>query len=298
MKKRKSNISMREKRHFIVGAFIFFAFLLMLGFTSQVNFITGNAIETVTTSERTEVTYSNSDSILKADPFNFWGEDGVETGIVRYLMFVLVFMVVFWTVAGFFNDGEDGKTPAIANLGYLVFSGIVGYLSVNFILTAEIYSVMSAYSALGLTFTLIMPFIIVFVFTSKLVSTRYISPQKIIVQRVIWATYTLFVLYYLLTSEGSSEALNWIIIGILIISILVTIFNKKFVKYVRKLHDDVKKANANARMKEERLTASETKHTALLQRVVADKKQVEETQKRLRRDVNELYGHEEGRSYY
>ena len=149
---------------------------------------------------------------------------------------------------------------------------------------------MAAYSALGLTFTLIIPFIIVLVFTSKLIATTYLSAQKVLVQRIIWAVYTIFVFYYLMTSERSSELLNWIIAAILFLSILITIFNKPFIKFVRKVHDDVKKANANARMQEERLKAIETNQTALLQRIAADKKQAARTQEKLMKDVDRLYG--------
>ena len=146
---------------------------------------------------------------------------------------------------------------------------------------------MTTYSALGVTFMVIIPFIVVLLFTTKLVSKGILSVQKIFVERTIWAAYGIFLVYYLVTSERSNTVLNWLILTITVVSVLIAIFNKRFVALVRKTLRDVEDANAKAKIHRAKIAAAESSHKEELSKITNDLKEQEKLNKKLRKDLDD-----------
>jgi hypothetical protein len=255
-----------EKKALAIGAIILFVFVFLVGF---VNFggespqITGYAL-------------------FDAGSFSldFWSAegDGGNLVFVRYIMFFIILMAVYWAISSIVEGNAFVKT---------LFSGAISYLSVNFILIDEIYSIMTTYSALGVTFMVIIPFIIVLGFTTKLISSGILTLGKAFTQRAIWAGYTIFLIYYIYTSDRSSTGLNWMIIIIGIISALITIFNKPFMKKVREWMKNVADANAKTRMAETKMVAAETRHRDELNKILNDQKELAKVSEKMRDDLEE-----------
>ena len=202
----------------------------------------------------------------------FWNPDIGSGGLVRWIMFFIVLMFIYWAIDTVIENKSFIK---------IALSGAIAYLAVNFIVINEIYSIMTTYSALGVTFTVIAPFIVILLFTTRLVSTGVLKVPKIFTERVIWFSYSIFLIYYLWTSDKSSTALNWIILLIVLVSVLITIFNSKFIKYVRKMKRSVDQANQDARLAESKLSVRESKHN----KEMLDYEQKLQKQKDLSRDL-------------
>jgi hypothetical protein len=190
----------------------------------------------------------------------------------------MVLMLVYWAT----DNLIEGK-----GFFKLLFAGAISYLAVNFIVIADIYSIMTTYSALGVTFTLIIPFIIVLLFTTKLVSSGLLTVGKVFTERVVWATYSIFVVYYLVTSEKSSTLMNWIILGIMIVSISIAIFNSRFIKFVRRVASKVREANQKTKMTEAKMAAAESTHREELNKVINNLQKEGNLRKQLEKDIDD-----------
>lgn len=263
--RRKEKLFSYEKKIFAYGiiTLLFFSFLIgFISFGGSDSGITGHAL------------FGDAGTFS----LEIWASDGDGGNLVfvRWIMFFIILMAVYWAISSM----VDGKSFV-----KFLFSGAISYLAVNFILIDEIYSIMTTYSALGVTFMVIIPFIIVLLFTSKLISSGLLTVGKVFAQRAIWVGYTVFLIYYLWTSERSSTGLNWMIIIIGIISALITIFNKQFIKTVRDWARKVTDANARERMANTKMAAAESMQKDQLIKIANDEKKIQELEKKLNKDL-------------
>lgn len=275
-KRGRRRISSYEMRKLSLGIGLFLTISLLFGAfsfsTSSDGIITGNALFP---------DFSDED-------FSFGGEGGffdiwdseknpTDTSLIKWLMFFMVIMLIYWAVDGI----VEGK-------GFLkfLFAGVVSYLSVNFIVIEEIYSIMTTYSALGVTFTVIIPFIIVLLFTTRLVSDKRLNLPKVFTQRVVWAAYTIFLVYYLWTSEQSSTAMNWLIIFIFITAAIISIFNKSFINYVRTWNRKINRMNTQSEIAELRESTAE----GISRKETNDAVKKIEAEGRARKALEDAYG--------
>jgi hypothetical protein len=264
-KRKRPKFHLYERKTFAIGILILlaFTFLVGFGFKTDPSSITGHLLF----------------GDLGDFSFNIWSDDGDGGNLifVRYIMFFIVLIAIYWAIDSF----VQGK-----NFVKILFSGAISYLAINFIIIDEIYSIMTTYSALGVTFMVIIPFIIIILFTTKLVNSGLLSVGKIFTERAIWATYGIFLIYYLVTSERSNTALNWIILGIMLVSVGIAIFNTRFVRLVRKLGRDVRDANAKARMHEAKVAEAESAHKTELSKISEDLKSQRQLNEQLRKDLD------------
>ncbi|MEA3414511.1 MAG: hypothetical protein U9Q99_03245 [Nanoarchaeota archaeon] len=241
--KKKKSEKINKKQLFLgIGLFVIFSLaIIFLNFSPEDQGITGNFIWTE----------DYSDSGFSGD--NMFS--GSNITIVRYMLFIIVFMMVYWAI-DFLMKGKG--------FAKFIFSTMVSYLAINFIVGKEILSIITAYSALGATFIIIIPFIIVLLFTTRLLLHKdKLTISGVIIQRVIWGTYSIFLIYYLITSlkNGASGFINAIIGAIVIVSSLIAIFTEKiFVKPLLKMAIRVKKAESERATAEQKLIEAEALH--------------------------------------
>jgi hypothetical protein len=255
-KKSKKNLSFDANKKLIIGLFAFFAFSFLIAFINFNGGITGKTV---------------------FDIFTI-GESGADTPLlVKYIFFLSLTGIIFWGISSIVQGNDFLK---------FLFSGGISYVSIAFILPSEIMSIVSAYSALGVTFMVFLPFVVVLLVTSKLVTSNAITVQKVLVQRIIWGAYAVLTAYYLLTTGGilnsifgigfsqqavqGSAPLSWIILAILVVSGFFFIFNDFYVKRVRVLMRKVKRANAQAERDSRSLASEQAEHDKTIKDYLGD----------------------------
>jgi len=243
------------KRRFVFGIVTFFAFTFLLIF---INFsdggITGKSIFNI---------------------FDFAGENADSLIITKYIFFLTLAGIIYWGASSLVGESNGGFFVAVGSLG-------VSYVSIAFILPDQIISIISVYSALGVTFTIFLPFIAVLLVTSKLV-TSVLTVQKILVQRVIWGAYSLLVVYYLWTTGNlwgtnetvigglaAAQGLSWMILIIFAVSAFFFIKNDPYVRLIRKYKGKVERANAEAERQERALASEQAEHDKNLKEYLGD----------------------------
>ena len=110
---------------------------------------------------------------------------------------------------------------------------------------------MTAYSAAGLTLSVIIPFIVLLFFSSMLLSNEKISSMtigKVIVEVALWLLFVGFMIYKLIAgypgvSLSSGTAI--VMLAVLGISLLILLFNKNFRKWVRSIGLEIRSAKAD-----------------------------------------------------
>jgi len=252
------------------------------------------------------VSFNNSPTVTGHDVVNIFnlGEEGsvstegagsgsglisTENNLIvaRYLLFLMLTMVIYWILGSLVN--------AIGTFPKLLFSAIVGYLSVAFISLQEIYSLMITYSALGATLSVFVPFALIIMFSSKLVTEGILSVGKVIVQRGVWIIYGVFLAYYAFATMsfdrgvlGASPVLNILIILIFVFTAFAIVFNKQTVKWMRKMKKNVDEANTKARIREAKLAQTESSNKEAASDVVTDLRNKERLKKKTQRDMDKL----------
>lgn len=240
-----------NKRLFLVGAafFVIFAFLLM--------FVANNVSLSNSTQFTGEaISLKSGDSSLKSSPkvgtdsgqgflgqlFASWtsGED-FDQNIAKFLFWIIVLLLLAsaFNFAGF---------PQHGFLQFLL-ALIVSFLATAYITPNEVFSLLAGYTALGLTLVSVLPLLSIFMFSAMLVSNeklKKVTIGRIMIQIVLWAFYTIFLLYKLITgfvTGGISLAINISTIALsvcLVISFMILIFNKKFRNWVWHVGDDIR----------------------------------------------------------
>ena len=208
-----------------IVAFLVFAFAL-------------NFVNIGITGEATAV-----DSVI-GDLFTNWESGQLDANIAKYIFFFLISAVItgilYYTL--------------ISNMGFaLIISLPIGFLSTAYLAPEEIFAVLTTYSALGLTISAVIPFVIVVLASAFLVSgekMKQLTVARTLVQIIIWITFVLFLGYKLIVGYATLERATGVIIilwAIFGISCGILLFNKAFRKYLRTLGEEMREARAKAR---------------------------------------------------
>ncbi|HKL24541.1 MAG TPA: hypothetical protein VJ912_04345 [Candidatus Nanoarchaeia archaeon] len=191
-------------------------------------------------------------------PFTQTGMD-----ITKIIFFVIVILLIFSVL-------NITGIPHIVGLQW-VFAILIGYLAVGYITPAEIFAMLSTYSALGLALISAVPFIVMMLASAAILSPlkkeRDIDPKtgkvksyqvtnfgkltigKILLVKILWAFFTLFLVYKIITGvfmEGQALGAEGVTVGAIILgvtlffSILITFWNSKFRKMVMKFGQEIK----------------------------------------------------------
>tara|TARA_Y100000034_G_C6868367_1_gene396007 strand:- start:164 stop:889 length:726 start_codon:yes stop_codon:yes gene_type:complete len=114
------------------------------------------------------------------------------TGFARFLFFMLVTLIVFGIVSFLPFMGE--RKPVLS----FGISVIIGILSTFYLKDTEVYSILMSYGALGITLTVLIPFIIILLMSSKLYEQGYSFFSK-----VVWIIFGVVLIFRWLSAPTS-----------------------------------------------------------------------------------------------
>lgn len=232
-KKKISKKKFDDKRllAIVIATFIVFAFALNFVHVGEMG-VTGYA---------TEGFISNM--------FADWSTGNMDVNIAKYLLWIMVTLLIFSVL-------NYAKFPGNTGLQWLLAIPI-GFLSVAYITPAEIFTTLTAYSALGLTLAVIMPFVILLFFSSMLLSNEKISKMsvgKIMFEVMLWLFFVGFLIYKLIAGYGEgikmSSGMMIVMFIVMGLSGMILVFNKNFRKWVRGLGLELRSAKAEVQREE------------------------------------------------
>lgn len=176
--------------------------------------------------------------------FTDWSSGNLDTNIAKYLFWIIIMLLIFSAL-------NFAKIPNNLALQWLIAIP-VSFLVTAYIAPDEIFAVLTAYTALGLTLSVVVPFVIMMLFSSMLLSVEKIkgmSVGKIMIEVVLWLFFVGFLIYKLVAGYTGIDRSNgvliviWVVLGL---SVLILIFNKVFRRWVRKLGLEIKEAKAES----------------------------------------------------
>jgi len=228
LKKRRSQSRDKVLLAITIATFIIFASLLnFVNIGGQEVIITGNQVET---------------SFI-SDLFTNWSEGNLDINIAKYLFWIILTVLIFAS----FNFA---KFPDSVFLQALIAIP-VGFLVTAYITPAELFTVLTVYSALGLTLSVILPFAILLFFSSMLLSNEKIKRMtvgKILLQVSIWALFVGFMIYKVITGFSGallSTGASIVMLSVLGLSLLILVFNQNFRNWVRNVGLEIRRAEAD-----------------------------------------------------
>ena len=135
------------------------------------------------------------------------------------LMFLVV--MVIYSISSILPFVGENKWVAF------FISLAIGYLSVAYLLRGEIEAVLLSYGALGITLTLIIPFIIIAV-----ISKRAYSTGKLFLSKLLWVVFLIIVVLRWFAVEGISDFAAILFPLIAVATVVMIIIEKKLWRLV------------------------------------------------------------------
>lgn len=184
-------MSVDRKRVLAIGLLGIFCFVITMSFVSAVD----NPI---------------------GDWFSSWENADFSANIAKYLFWALVSMAVFSVASNIpgLNKIFEGDREWLG----MIFSVIIGFLSMAYITPDEVYAMMVSYSALGFTIGVALPFIILIAFTFTLATEDVKSVGQQLANKaiawVMWGAFLIFLVYKSFATEipDSFVVPNWILV--------------------------------------------------------------------------------------
>ncbi len=178
--------SYNTKQLLLISSFAIIAALIFFMFASSIT-ITGHAINTTAFQEGFKYLFGQEHT----------GQSTLELAGIKFLFFILVLLLIY-PILKFFPFLEEPRFDLIV----WVISFIVAFLATFYIAPAEVYGILQSYTALGITLTSVVPFIIILLFMYKLAEDP--KPAKIIMMRLVGVFFAVFLIYRLVALLGSS----------------------------------------------------------------------------------------------
>lgn len=143
---------------------------------------------------------------------------GDSPTFAKILLFLLVTLIVYsiFKVMPFFKDAH-----------FLILMGIsiiVGILSIFFLASEEVFTILLSYGVLGITLTAIIPFILITVLTFELTKGGYGFFSKI-----VWIVFGVGLLFRWITAKNIGTFGNWAYPIVLILILILFIWEKTFI---------------------------------------------------------------------
>ena len=200
----KSSISELKTKHIFVllGLFVVFSTLLMFN---------GNSIFTGEVIKGVDVSKFDGSGISTV--FSKWEAGNVDNGISKIFVFFIITILIFVSI------DMLGLTKSSFIKFILALS--VSYLATAYITPDEVFGLVQSYTALGLTLTSILPFVFLFLFSAKFLSAaKWGDAGKVMLDRVLWIVFTLFLGYRVGVLYFSETAYGFVVFGITGISFI------------------------------------------------------------------------------
>jgi len=217
----------------IVGILVVALFLLPVINLGQAFAATGHATATGTSSESFVVSL-----------FTKWEEGNVDLIVAKYIFFAILALLVYSSLSAF-------KIPK--NMALQWFIAIpVAFLTTAFVTRAEVFTILTTYTALGITLGAILPFIVLMFFSSMMLSSGdgKTTVGKVMLQFFLWVVYFGVLGYKLIGGLVNGDldiGLNITFIALLalvFLSFIIILFNKRFRHWVMTIGLELRHAEA------------------------------------------------------
>ena len=180
------------------------------------------------------------------DLFKSWEQGVISANVAKIIFFVMVTLLIMLVLGGIFT----GWNQTIV----IIISALVGFLATAYITPSEVYSLLSSYSALGLTLTTLIPLLILSGLTYQAATATKGNVQMIMMQYLAWIVFFVYSLYRFIYDWGwakeGSGAVNGIILGTTIIALIITLANKQIRTWLIRSHIEALKEAAGKKSEE------------------------------------------------
>jgi len=227
----KKSRFLNSKAWVFVGIAAFIIALIALSFTNVPSSVstTGNVISGEAV-----------DKNLITNMFNGWANGQIDTTLAKWIIFVMVTLLIISIL---------NLTGLFANtIGYLI-GIIVGFLATWYLTPADVYVILASYTALGMTLSTIIPFVILFLFSvamfnpfkrgsqgEELYDHRKINIYSAIIVSFMWLLFTGFLIYkdiqYLGMGQDWTTGLGIMMIVITACSLFMFLFSSRFQRFI------------------------------------------------------------------
>ena len=234
------------------------ALITILSLTLTGNVITGNADLNAGLSSGISPSLGAGTSFI-SDLFTQWSAGQLDVNIAKYL-FWLMLTGLIWGALSFAKFPPSGVFQALIAIP-------VSFLATAYITPTEVFTILTSYTALGITLTFILPFIILLFVSAMLLSNdkiRQMSVPKIMMEVFLWLFYFVVLIYKMIAGLiGGQLQLGltlpiMIMLVVFLLSLLIVVFNSKFRTWVWRIGNDIRRAQAESA----RVEAEESMRTA------------------------------------
>src|SRR3989344_4963596 len=164
-----------------------------------------------------------------------WTKENAGVNVAKIFFFLIVSIAIYLIIGSFFPKGK-----------FLMFflSLLIGFLATAYIAPNEIYSLLSSYTALGLTITTLIPIAILFGLTYRAATAAEGQPQLAMFQWFAWILFAIYSLYRFIydwaVGKEGGQIMNVILLvtaaGALVMSLpkfnqwIIKIISRKYIK--------------------------------------------------------------------
>ena len=183
-KKKISKKKVSSKKFWAIGIIAFFVLGFALNFVnvSQNAIITGEDIkESIVTDDQVSTNPGGGTKGFISNFFTSWEEGDMDVNIAKYLFWIILFFLIY-SVLNISNFPENGFFQFLIALP-------VSFLAIAYLTPEEVFAVLTTYSALGLTLSVVLPFAIMLLFSATLLSSKKMknmSVSKVMLQVFLW----------------------------------------------------------------------------------------------------------------
>ncbi len=206
------------------------------------------ALNFMNVSDSAQITGHTTNSFIE-DMFAKWGEGSLDVNIAKYLLFIIVTLLIF----SILNITGFPESIFVQSVGAI----LVSFLAVSYITPNEIFTILTTYTAMGITLSMVIPFGIMVLASAAILSpirkkgkkirlnVSGLTPGKIIMVSILWLLFTAVLIYKFIIGYGAdkvqpSGGLGIVMIVVTALSILITIFNKQFRKWIMNIGKEIK----------------------------------------------------------
>jgi hypothetical protein len=230
------------KRFFPVILIIAILAILILNYTNS----TGNVISGNADLNPSGSTLGAGTSFI-SDLFTQWQGGNLDINISKYL-FWLMLTGLIWGALSFAKFPPQGVFQALIAIP-------AGFLATAYITPTEVFTILTSYTALGITLSFLLPFMILLFVSAMLTSNekiRQMSIPKIMLETFLWIFYLVILGYKMISGLVSGQIQLGLTLPIIImvsvfgISALILVFNSKFRTWMWRIGLDIRRAQAEA----------------------------------------------------
>jgi len=160
------------------------------------------------------------------DMFASWTEGDLSVNLAKYVLLLVLTLFIFTILdfVPFVKEGGSGK-----KFIRFVLALAIGFLSMAYLTPSDVYTALAAYSALGVVFSAVVPFLILAFFSMEVAKS---GGAGRILSKGIWIAFGVFLIYKIIDgiffctigTKGAQSCISvvegFIYIGVLVLIVL------------------------------------------------------------------------------